>query len=90
MSADIIVAYDGTANDDDALALGRRLTGGASGRLRCGHHVIFSPATDERLERPAERGSRRTRGRKNRLFADSSPVPETFSRWPEAPFPLQT
>ena len=27
MSADLIVSYDGTANDDDALALGKLLAG---------------------------------------------------------------
>ena len=30
MAAGVIVSYDGTTNDDDALALGRMLDGGAA------------------------------------------------------------
>ena len=33
MSAQLIVSYDGTANDDDALALGQMLAGGSSSHL---------------------------------------------------------
>ena len=49
MSADIIVSYDGTPNDDDALALGQALAaGGASLALAYVRHSReFDPAREE-------------------------------------------
>ena len=57
MSADIIVSYDGTPNDDDALALGRALAaGGASIALAYVRHSReFDPAREELAQHDADR-----------------------------------
>ena len=57
MSADIIVSYDGTPNDDDALALGRALTaGGASLALAYVRHAReFDPGREELARHDAQR-----------------------------------
>ena len=52
MSADIIVSYDGTANDDDALALGRAL--GAAGAKLALAYVRHSRELDQRREELAQ------------------------------------
>jgi nucleotide-binding universal stress UspA family protein len=56
MSADVIISYDGTANDDDALALGRLLGAGASLALA---YVRHAPEYDERREALAEHDAQR-------------------------------
>ncbi|HWD65470.1 MAG TPA: universal stress protein [Solirubrobacteraceae bacterium] len=57
MAADIIVSYDGTPNDDDALALGRALAaGGATLALA---YVRHARETDPRGEELAEHDARR-------------------------------
>lgn len=57
MSTDIIVSYDGTSNDDDALALGRILArGGASlGLAYVRHSREFDPRREELAQHDAER-----------------------------------
>jgi nucleotide-binding universal stress UspA family protein len=57
MSADLIISYDGTANDDDALALGRMLAaGGASVALAYVRHAReFDPKREELAQHDAER-----------------------------------
>jgi nucleotide-binding universal stress UspA family protein len=57
MSIDLIVSYDGTPNDDDALALGRMLArGGASLALAYVRHTReFDPAREEIAQHDAER-----------------------------------
>jgi len=57
MSADIIVSYDGTPNDDDALALGRALAAsGASLALAYVRHSReFDPSREELAQHDAER-----------------------------------
>src|ERR1700752_254204 len=57
MSADLIVSYDGTANDDDALALGRLLArAGASMALAyIRHSREFDPRREELAQHDAER-----------------------------------
>ena len=57
MSSDLIVSYDGTANDDDALALGRLLAGtGASLSLAyIRHSREFDPAREELAQHDAVR-----------------------------------
>ena len=57
MSTDIIVSYDGTSNDDDALALGRMLAaGGASLALAYVRHSReFDPRREELAQHDAER-----------------------------------
>lgn len=57
MSSDLIVSYDGTANDDDALALGRLLAGtGASLSLAyIRHSREFDPAREELAQHDAMR-----------------------------------
>jgi nucleotide-binding universal stress UspA family protein len=57
MSADIIVSYDGTPNDDDALALGKALTaGGATLALAYVRHSReFDPLREELAEHDAQR-----------------------------------
>lgn len=57
MSADIIVSYDGTPNDDDALALGQALAGGgASLALAYVRHTReFDPKREELAQHDAER-----------------------------------
>ena len=57
MSSDLIISYDGTANDDDALALGRLLTGtGASMALAyIRHSKEFDPRREELAQHDAER-----------------------------------
>jgi nucleotide-binding universal stress UspA family protein len=56
MSTDIIVSYDGTPNDDDALALGQRLAkGGASLALAYVRHSReFDPNREELAQHDAE------------------------------------
>lgn len=56
MRADIIVSYDGTSNDDDALALGRMLArGGATIALAYVRHAHeFDPRREELAEHDAE------------------------------------
>jgi nucleotide-binding universal stress UspA family protein len=57
MSSDLIVSYDGTPNDDDALALGRLLAGtGASLALAyIRHSREFDPAREELAQHDAAR-----------------------------------
>lgn len=57
MSADIIVSYDGTANDDDALALGRALGAtGAKLALAYGRHSRkFEPRREDLAQHDADR-----------------------------------
>jgi nucleotide-binding universal stress UspA family protein len=57
MSADIIVSYDGTPNDDDALALGKALSaGGASIALAYVRHSReFDPGREQIAQHDAER-----------------------------------
>jgi nucleotide-binding universal stress UspA family protein len=57
MSTDIIVSYDGTSNDDDALALGKMLArGGASLALAYVRHSReFDPRREELAQHDAER-----------------------------------
>ena len=57
MSADLIISYDGTPNDDDALALGKLLTGtGASIALAyIRHSREFDPRREELAQHDAER-----------------------------------
>src|SRR5438270_9198867 len=57
MSTDLIVSYDGTPNDDDALALGRMLArGGASMALAYVRHSReFDPRREEIAQHDAER-----------------------------------
>jgi nucleotide-binding universal stress UspA family protein len=57
MSADIIVSYDGTANDDDALALGRAL--GATGAKLALAYVRHSREFDPRREQLAQHDAER-------------------------------
>jgi nucleotide-binding universal stress UspA family protein len=57
MSSDLIVSYDGTPNDDDALALGKLLSGaGASLSLAyIRHSREFDPAREELAQHDAQR-----------------------------------
>lgn len=57
MSADIIVSYDGTANDDDALALGRALgaTGAKLALAYVRHSREFDPRREELAQHDADR-----------------------------------
>jgi nucleotide-binding universal stress UspA family protein len=57
MSTDIIVSYDGTTNDDDALALGKALArGGASLALAYVRHSReFDPRREELADHDAQR-----------------------------------
>jgi nucleotide-binding universal stress UspA family protein len=57
MSADLIVSYDGTANDDDALALGKLLaSAGATLALAyIRHSREFDPRREELAQHDAER-----------------------------------
>jgi nucleotide-binding universal stress UspA family protein len=56
MSTDLIVSYDGTANDDDALALGRLLarTGASMALAYVRHTREFDPRREEIAEHDAE------------------------------------
>ncbi len=49
MTADLIVSYDGTPNDDDALALGRLLakTGSSVALAYVRHSKEFDPKREE-------------------------------------------
>src|SRR5579862_1697603 len=57
MATDLIVSYDGTSNDDDALALGKMLArSGASLALAYVRHAReFDPAREELAQHDAER-----------------------------------
>jgi nucleotide-binding universal stress UspA family protein len=57
MSTDIIVSYDGTSNDDDALALGRMLakTGASLALAYVRHSREFDPRREELAQHDAER-----------------------------------
>jgi nucleotide-binding universal stress UspA family protein len=57
MSTDILVSYDGTPNDDDALALGRMLgaTGGQLALAYVRHAREFDPRREELAQHDAER-----------------------------------
>ena len=57
MSADLIVSYDGTPNDDDALALGRLLarTGASLALAYIRHAREFDPRREELAQHDAER-----------------------------------
>jgi nucleotide-binding universal stress UspA family protein len=57
MSVDIIVSYDGTSNDDDALALGRMLarTGASIALAYVRHWREFEPRREELAQHDAER-----------------------------------
>ncbi len=57
MSADVIVSYDGTPNDDDALILGRALSGGgkALALAYVRHSRILDPRREELAQHDAER-----------------------------------
>ena len=57
MSTDLIVSYDGTANDDDALALGKMLarTGASLALAYVRHSREFDPRREELAQHDAER-----------------------------------
>ncbi len=57
MSTDLIVSYDGTANDDDALALGKMLaqTGASMALAYVRHSREFDPRREELAQHDAER-----------------------------------
>lgn len=57
MSADLIVSYDGTPNDDDALVLGKMLarTGAALALAYVRHSREFDPGREELAQHDAER-----------------------------------
>jgi nucleotide-binding universal stress UspA family protein len=58
MGADVIISYDGTANDDDGLTLGKLLTGGDASELALAYvrHAAESDPDQEALaQRDAER-----------------------------------
>ena len=57
MSSDLIVSYDGTPNDDDALALGRllALTGAALSLAYIRHAREFDPRREELAQHDADR-----------------------------------
>jgi nucleotide-binding universal stress UspA family protein len=57
MSSDLIVSYDGTPNDDDALALGKLLarTGATLALAYIRHSREFDPRREELAEHDAER-----------------------------------
>ena len=57
MSSDLIVSYDGTPNDDDALALGRLLarTGASLSLAYIRHSQEFDPAREELAQHDAVR-----------------------------------
>lgn len=57
MAADLIISYDGTANDDDALALGRLLarTGARPALAYVRHSREFDPKREEIAQHDAER-----------------------------------
>jgi len=57
MSTDIIVSYDGTSNDDDALALGRLLarTGASMALAYVRHSHEFDPKREQLAQHDAER-----------------------------------
>lgn len=57
MSTDLILSYDGTPNDDDALALGRMLarTGSSLALAYVRHSREFDPAREEIAQHDAER-----------------------------------
>lgn len=57
MSTDIIVSYDGTSNDDDALALGKMLarTGASLALAYVRHSREFDPRREELAQHDAER-----------------------------------
>jgi nucleotide-binding universal stress UspA family protein len=57
MSADLIVSYDGTPNDDDALALGKLLarTGASLALAYIRHSREFDPRREELAQHDAER-----------------------------------
>jgi nucleotide-binding universal stress UspA family protein len=57
LSSDLIISYDGTANDDDALALGRLLarTGGSMALAYIRHSREFDPRREELAQHDAER-----------------------------------
>jgi nucleotide-binding universal stress UspA family protein len=57
MSADLIVSYDGTPNDDDALALGKQLAriGAKLALAYVRHSQEFDPAREELAQHDAER-----------------------------------
>ncbi len=57
MASDIIVSYDGTSNDDDALALGRMLarTGASLALAYVRHSREFDPRREELAQHDAER-----------------------------------
>ena len=57
MSSDLIISYDGTPNDDDALALGRLLarTGASMALAYIRHAREFDPRREELAQHDAER-----------------------------------
>jgi nucleotide-binding universal stress UspA family protein len=57
MSAEVIISYDGTANDDDALVLGKLLAAGASGLALAyvRHAPEFDPSREALAQHDAER-----------------------------------
>jgi nucleotide-binding universal stress UspA family protein len=57
MSADLIVSYDGTPNDDDALALGKQLarTGATVALAYVRHAREFDPGREQLAQHDAER-----------------------------------
>ena len=57
VSSDLIVSYDGTANDDDALALGQLLarTGASMALAYIRHSREFDPRREELAQHDAER-----------------------------------
>lgn len=70
MSTKIIISYDGTANEDDAIALGRRLAGaGAEAALA---YVRHSQEPDLDRERLARSEAEELLARGARLFGDEN------------------
>ena len=57
MSAEVIISYDGTANDDDALVLGKLLAADASGLALAyvRHAPEFDPSREALAQHDAER-----------------------------------
>ena len=68
MSAQVIVSYDGTPNDDDALVLGRALSGGGSALALA--YVRHSRVLDPRREQLAQHDAERRLGAGIDLLGD--------------------
>ena len=94
MTTKIIVSYDGTDNDRDALALGRVLAAtGASVALAYVRHAVEGKSVGERLaERDAQElldaGAEALGGPASRPTSSSAPRPRTgCATWPSSSTP---